>query len=156
MPVTICVDFDGTIADHCYPDIGNLIPGAVVWLRKFHVMGHKTILHTMRSDDGPDGLVLSQALKFCNDNGIHLDHVNENPSQKEWTSSPKIYGHYYVDDAAVGCPLKVNPRMGGKPFVDWHKAGPMLLDMIVDRHREEKGAVSWELGANIHPRCTTN
>ena len=42
--------------------------------------------------------------------GIEFFGVNCNPAQASWTTSPKIYSHVYVDDAAAGCPLRENPR----------------------------------------------
>lgn len=29
----ICVDFDGTLVDHRYPEIGKPVPGAIGWLK---------------------------------------------------------------------------------------------------------------------------
>ena len=45
--------------------------------------------------------------------------INENPTQKRWTNSPKVYTHMYIDDAALGCPLKMDLNLSDRPFVDW-------------------------------------
>ena len=45
--------------------------------------------------------------------------VNENPTQKNWTISPKVYAQCDVDDAALGCPLIYDETMCDRPFVDW-------------------------------------
>lgn len=134
--ITICVDFDGTIADHRYPDIGDLIPGAKEWLSLFKELGCTLILHTMRSDHGRDGPMLTQAKEFCEKHVLCIDHYNVNPTQKRWSSSPKTYAHLYIDDAAVGCPLRPNPRVGGRPFVDWDAVGPIVMERI--QHEENK------------------
>jgi len=118
----ICVDFDGTIADHVYPDIGYPVPAAFNWLKRFQEMGFKLILWTMRS-----GKELSEAVEFCKSHGIQFYGVNANPDQSSWTNSPKAYGQCYIDDNAVGCPLSENPRLGGRPFVNWDLVGPMVL-----------------------------
>lgn len=126
----IAIDFDGTIVDHLYPDVGDPVPGAIEWIKKFQEVGAKIILYTMRSDGGSDGDVLSDAVKFCEDNEIELYGVNKNPTQSSWTKSPKVYAHVYIDDAAFGCPLKDSLRSGGRPYVDWDEVGPKVMEMI--------------------------
>ena len=124
----IAVDFDGTIVDHRFPDIGSPVPGALEWLRAFKEAGATLILWTMRSDGQESGDVLTQAVEFCRSNGVEFDFANEHP--QDWTTSPKAYAHVYIDDAAFGCPLRKNPRCGGRPFVDWDVVGPSVMEMI--------------------------
>ncbi len=128
--LTIAVDFDGTIVDHRYPDIGAPACGAFDWLRELKRRGVKLILWTMRSDSSKDGPTLTNAVEFCRKHGVEFDHVNENPGQRTWTTSPKCYAHMYIDDAAVGVPLRDSPRAGGRPVVDWHRLGPMILERV--------------------------
>ena len=109
----IAVDFDGTCVTHEYPNIGKDI-GAVPVLKKLTANGHKLILNTMRSGDD-----LSDAVKWFEENEISLYGINNNPSQKFWTDSPKVYAHLYIDDAALGCPLKNDLSISERPFVDW-------------------------------------
>ena len=124
----IAVDFDGTIVDHQFPEIGDQVPGAIEWLSKYQEAGASLILWTMRSDGQDSGDVLTQAVEYCRGAGIEFDHVNENP--QDWTTSNKAYAHVYIDDAAAGVPLKENPRCGGRPFVDWDVIGPLVMEMI--------------------------
>ena len=63
------------------------------------------------------GEKLQEAVDYINSQGVDLYGVNKNPTQTNWTDSPKAYGHLYIDDAALGCPLVV-PSVG-RPFVDW-------------------------------------
>jgi len=123
----ICVDFDGTVVDHCFPDIGAPVPGAIECLKKFQKAGNLIILYTMRSDGQRYGNVLSAAVDYLEKNGIKLFGVNENPDQFEWTSSPKPYGHLYIDDSAVGCPL-IHPEDFFRPCVDWEAVGKMVSE----------------------------
>lgn len=119
----ICIDFDGTCVTHEYPDVGEDI-GAVPILKKLVANGHRLILYTMRghkSDDGRDAL--KDATDWFAKNGIELYDINKNPTQETWTVSPKVYADIYIDDAALGAPLKDN---GGRPYVDWAKAEDML------------------------------
>ena len=39
-------------------------------------------------------------------------------TQKDWTSSPEPYAHIYIDDAALGVPLK-HSYISDRPYVDW-------------------------------------
>ena len=123
----IAVDFDGTVVDHRFPDVGPDVPEAVASLQKLVADGHQIILWTMRS-----GVYLDHAVRWHRDRQIPLHGINSNPDQSSWTSSPKAYAQCYVDDAAVGCPL-IQPAEFRRPCVDWvtimellhlHDAGP--------------------------------
>lgn len=122
-PLTIAVDFDGTLCDHRYPDIGGDAPGAIRWLREFKAAGHRLLLWTMRS-----GKELDDAVAWCKERGVTFDGINANPGQESWTQSPKVYAHAYIDDAAIGCPLREYPRCGSRPVVDWDIVGPAIVE----------------------------
>lgn len=109
----IAVDFDGTCVTHEYPNIGKDI-GAVPLLKKLTDSGHKIILNTMRSGDK-----LKEAMQWFTDNNIPLYGANENPTQKSWTESPKVFANLYIDDAALGCPLIFDHAVSSRPFVNW-------------------------------------
>jgi hypothetical protein len=119
----IAIDFDGTCVTHEYPRVGKDI-GAVPVLKKLTDSGHQLILNTMRSGDE-----LADAIQWFIDNDIPLYGVNENPTQKSWTASPKVYAHLYIDDAALGCPLMFNNAVSNRPFVNWE-----LVDQYIDRN----------------------
>lgn len=134
----ICIDFDGTCVSHEFPQIGKDI-GAIPVLKELVEAGHKLILFTMRSDrkkkkkvDGETIIVeenfLADALKWFEENEIELYGVQKNPKQRFWTSSPKAYGHLYIDDANLGCPLVI-PEDGSRAYVDWLKVREMLQDL---------------------------
>jgi hypothetical protein len=126
--MVIAVDFDGTIADHVFPEVGKPVPGAFEWMKRLQEAGAKLILWTMRNDDRADGAKpLSDAVEFCRKNGIEFYCVNCNPEQHIWTRSPKCEAHLYIDDAAFGCPVIENPRKGGRPMVNWEIVGPAVL-----------------------------
>ena len=117
----IAIDFDGTCVTHDYPKVGKDI-GAVPVLKKLTDSGHQLILNTMRS-----GKELDDAVQWFIDNDIPLYGVNENPTQKSWTASPKVYAHLYIDDAALGCPLMFDHAVSNRPFVNWK-----LVDQYID------------------------
>lgn len=134
-PFYIALDFDGTLCDHRFPDIGDEVPHAFHWAREWRIAGASLILWTMRSDGrtgtgAENGPVLSDAVAWCKARGVEFHAINENPSQKAWTESLKLYAHVYVDDASLGCPLKENPRAGGRPYADFERIGPAVLAMV--------------------------
>jgi len=88
---TIAVDFDGTVVTHAYPEIGE-DAGAAPVLKELTDNGCRLILYSMRH-----GKLLDRAVEWFRVRGIPLYAVNENPSQKRWTSSPKIHADLYID-----------------------------------------------------------
>ena len=129
--MTYAIDFDGTLADHDYPDIGREVPHAFEWLKRLQEAGVRLILWTMRSDTGGDGETLTQAVEWCRERGVEFWGVNRNPEQSSWTSSPKAYAQRYVDDSAFGCPLARVPGFN-RPCVDWAVVGPALLELLAN------------------------
>lgn len=127
--VPICVDFDGTIVTHEYPLIGMPLPGAIEWMKKWQSVGGQIILFTMRS-----GASLDEAVTYLQAGGIELHGINRNPTQHNWTSSPKAYGAMYVDDAAIGCPL-TNYVGCNRPGVDWSIVGPLVFQRLLDTQK---------------------
>lgn len=115
----IAIDFDGTCVTHEYPKIGKDI-GAVDTLRALVAKGHKLMLWSMR-----DKKELEEAMEWFEQNEISLWSVNENPTQN-WTTSPKQYAHLYIDDTALGCPLKYDPWLSKRPYVDWEQVNKYL------------------------------
>jgi len=124
--MVICVDFDGTCVTHEFPRVGKDI-GSVPVLKELIENGNKLVLFTMRSNR-PNGKFLDDAVNWFSNNDIPLYGIQQNPSQSQWTSSPKAYGEVYIDDAALGCPL-VYPGGTEKPYVDWNKARKMLIEI---------------------------
>lgn len=117
----IAVDFDGTCVTHEFPKVGKDI-GAVPVLKELVEKGHKLILYTMRNGD-----LLNEAVDWFGDNGIELYGINKNPDQYKWTSSPKVYAHVYIDDAALGVPLKLDEDGHiSRPYVDWNRVRGIL------------------------------
>ena len=118
----IAVDFDGTCVTHEYPKVGKDI-GAVPVLKKLTNSGHQLILHTMRCNKE-----LEEAVEWFNKNDIPLYGINENPSQKRWTESPKIFAHLYIDDAALGIPMVTydSNLAPHRPYVNWRSVEVIL------------------------------
>lgn len=125
----IIVDCDGTVMSHEFPEIGNDI-GSVPVLKELVNSGHKLILFTMRSDS-PKGNYLTQAVNWFQENNIPLYGIQRNPTQHLWTSSPKAYGQLILDDASLNMPLKFDPSISSRPFVDWIKVRELLVEQKI-------------------------
>lgn len=123
--MTICVDFDGTIVKHCYPDIGEPIPGAVETLKWLAERGVKLILYTMRShpSDPTERDTLQEAMDWCKEQGIQFWAVNWNPGQSRWTNSKKVHCDWCIDDRNIGTPMN-------NGVLDWVRIR-VILEKIV-------------------------
>lgn len=136
--VVIAIDFDGTCVTHEFPKIGKDI-GAVPVLRALVEQGHQLVLWTMRSNrkdntgfsiEVPEihnGDFLDDAVDWFKIHDIELYGIQTNPTQHEWTTSPKAYCQLYLDDAALGAPLNFDIKVSDRPFFDWAKAKRMLV-----------------------------
>lgn len=141
-PIDICLDFDGTCVFHEFPNVGNDIPNCVNVLKKIVSKGHNIILFTMRSDrhiggntghsDIQDvtGIFLTDAINWFSERDIPLYGIQSNPTQINWTTSPKAYGHLYIDDAALGCPVLLD-QSSSRPYVEWIEVERMLINIGV-------------------------
>lgn len=123
--IIIGLDFDGTVTTHDYPHIGKPLPHCIETLKKIRAEGGRICLNTMRS-----GKELDEAVQYLKDNGIDLMGVNCNPEQKSWTDSTKVYAQIYIDDAALGCPVKFDPSMSNRKFVDWEWVDRILFHSL--------------------------
>lgn len=94
----IAVDFDGTIVEHRYPEIGKERPFAIDTLRRLQSEGHILVLWTIRR-----GERLAAAVEFCEKRGLRFNAVNRNygaPDDEPFCG--KVYADIYVDDRNVG------------------------------------------------------
>ncbi len=97
--MTIAVDFDGTIVEDKYPQIGKERPFAVATLKQLMKDGHYLILWTVRK-----GEKLDDAVKWCEDRGIRFFAVNKDYADDELDQlhhSRKIKADLFIDDRSV-------------------------------------------------------
>jgi hypothetical protein len=99
------------------------VPNAVEVLKKLNENQVKIILWTIRS-----GEFLQDAVNWFVEREIEIWAVNKNPQQRFWSKSPKAYAPIYIDDAALGCPLKSSPE-GNRPFADWFEIERLLEEI---------------------------
>ena len=87
---TIAVDFDGTIVEHAFPEIGKEMLFAFETLKALQNKGHKLILWTFR-----DGKTLEEAVAFCKEKGIEFYAVNRSFPEEDFDLSIK-YNFSYI------------------------------------------------------------
>lgn len=99
--MTIAVDFDGTIVEHRYPEIGKERPFAIQTLKQLIEDGHKLILWTVR-----EGQLLDEAVEWCAQRGIVFYAVNrdydEDVEEENRNFSRKLKVGMFIDDRNVG------------------------------------------------------
>ena len=95
----IAVDFDGTIVEDAYPNIGKPQLFAFDTLKRLQNDGHRLILWTFRH-----GKKLDEAVTFCKDNGIYFYAVNKSYPEEELNRkvSRKIHADFFIDDRNIG------------------------------------------------------
>ncbi len=93
------IDFDGTLCENKYPDIGQPIQEVVDYIRSAQAEGNRVILWTYRVRDR-----LQAAVDWCAEKGIVFDAVNENLQEiVEYYGgdSRKVSADFYIDDRAI-------------------------------------------------------
>lgn len=99
--MTIAIDFDGTIVEHKYPQIGKEIPFAIATLKRLQDDGHRLILWSCR-----EGRLLEDAIAFCRERGVEFFAVNSNYPDEDVDAdairSRKLKADMFIDDRNVG------------------------------------------------------
>ena len=99
--MTIAVDFDGTIVEHRYPQIGEEIPFAIETLKMLIKDKHRLILWSVR-----EGELLDEAVEWCRQRGVEFYAVNrdypEEEKEKNNHFSRKLKADLFIDDRNVG------------------------------------------------------
>ncbi|SEH05389.1 BT0820 family HAD-type phosphatase [Candidatus Venteria ishoeyi] len=95
----IAVDFDGTIVEHKYPEIGEELLFAFETLKQLQKQGHQLILWTFRAEKP-----LDDAVEYCRENGVEFYAVNKSYPEEVYdeTISRKVDADCFIDDRNVG------------------------------------------------------
>lgn len=129
--IKIAVDFDGTIVEHAYPEIGKEMLFAFLTLKELNKKGVRLILWTFRS-----GKELEEAVEYCRKNGIEFYAVNKNYPEEVMneTISRKIDADIFIDDR----------NLGG--FPGWSAVWQMLNPFEVEQKAAERKIASKQPG----------
>ena len=109
----IAIDFDGTIVEDAYPNIGKPMIFAFETMKKLQSEGHRLILWTYRSDRK-----LQEAVDFCKQQGLEFYAINKSYPEEEFDGkiSRKINATFFVDDRNIG------------GFIGWTAVHKLLLN----------------------------
>lgn len=105
----IAVDFDGTLVENKWPDIGATNEKVLDYCKSERAKGARIILWTNRV-----GEPLTNAIKWCQDHGLLLDAINDNIQESIdffGFNTRKIYADEFIDDRmAKGFDLPYVPK----------------------------------------------
>ena len=109
----IAIDFDGTIVEDAYPNIGKPMIFAFETMKKLQSEGHRLILWTYRTDKK-----LQEAVNFCKQQGLEFYAINKSYPEEEFDGkiSRKINAAFFVDDRNIG------------GFIGWTAVHKLLLN----------------------------
>jgi len=99
LPYIVAVDFDGTLCENAYPEIGKPKHEVIETIKEYQGYGWKTILWTCRNYDA-----LDQAVAWCAEHGLTFDAVNTNLQEVQdlfGGDTRKVFADVYIDDKNV-------------------------------------------------------
>ena len=99
--MTIAVDFDGTIVENRFPEIGEERPFAVDTLKMLIQDRHLLILWSCR-----EGQLLEDAVNWCRERGVEFYAVNRDYPEESTENNPhfsrKLKADLFIDDRNIG------------------------------------------------------
>ncbi|MFM1947734.1 MAG: hypothetical protein RL207_2017 [Bacteroidota bacterium] len=118
----IYLDFDGTVVEHYFPEIGAENPHAIKVIARLQAAGHEVVLNTYRADI--DMQHVQEALDF-----IHSFDEIKQPIEKFLPQKlePRSFdlevakesNQLYIDDISAGIPMRRNIALEHGMMVDW-------------------------------------
>lgn len=98
-PPILAVDFDGTLVENKFPEIGAIKEDVFTAVLAYQAAGWRIILWTCRTDN-----MLEDAVNFCKANGLIPDEVNRNIPEVQAVyggDTRKVFANMYIDDRNV-------------------------------------------------------
>lgn len=100
LPYIVAVDFDGTLCEDAYPDIGKPKIEVINAIKEYQSYGWKIILWTCRNFEA-----LNQAVEWCKQQGLEFDAINTNLLEVQeffgGGDTRKVFADVYIDDKNV-------------------------------------------------------
>lgn len=110
----VAVDFDGTIVEHRYPEMGRVLPGAVATLQWVSTWADIIIWTCRHTEKNLEEMRLTLAF-----HEIPYDRINDNMGTVGFEPRPKIYYDICIDDRNLEMAVR---------GVDWGKIHRMLKE----------------------------
>ena len=99
LPKIVAVDFDGTLVEDKFPEIGRPRVNMIQAVKQLQAAGVRVVLWTCRDHDS-----LKTAVDWCKEkHGLIFDAVNENVAEVQQmfnNDTRKVYADLYIDDKA--------------------------------------------------------
>ncbi len=92
------IDFDGTITDGQFPQMGNIRPDAARVIQRLVIAGHSVIIWTCRPINEKGVMEME---KWLEEKGVPYHGINENAREIKFTTGQKIYADVYIDDRNI-------------------------------------------------------
>lgn len=99
LPYIVAVDFDGTLCENAYPEIGAPKQEVIDAVKSYRKYGWRVVLWTCRNREQ-----LEHALEWCKAQGLEFDAVNTNIPEVQATfggDTRKVFADVYIDDKNV-------------------------------------------------------
>lgn len=100
LPKIIAVDFDGTLVEDKFPEIGRPRGNMIQAIKQFQAAGIRVVLWTCRDHEA-----LKTAVDWCREeHGLVFDAVNENVAEVQQmfnNDTRKVYADLYIDDKTI-------------------------------------------------------
>ncbi|MFW6310950.1 MAG: hydrolase [Nanoarchaeota archaeon] len=100
-PPIIAIDFDGTIAENAYPELGDIKEEAKEFINFLKDEGIRVVIWTCRTNE-------EEVKEHLIKNGVHFDAFNNNDAitneefeEYGFEDSRKIGADYVIDDRAI-------------------------------------------------------
>lgn len=122
VPLRIGIDFDGTMVEHRFPEIGAEVPESVRVVRRISDAGHIVVVWSCRS-----GRFADDAMAWFRRRDMRVRPAEWSPPRppdRPW----KTYVDVYIDDRALGVPLVAPAESGLAPYVDWLRVEVLLQE----------------------------
>ena len=97
--LVIAIDFDGTICDLSFPEVGRMKLDADTYINMLYDEGHHILIHTCRT-----GIYEGLAQTFLKEQEIHYHYINSNmPYMIELYGQDcrKLSADIYIDDKCL-------------------------------------------------------
>lgn len=134
----IAVDFDGTLVEHRYPQIGEEMLFAFETCKQLQKLGHQLIMWTYRH-----GKELDEAVEYCRKKGLEFYAINKSYPEEEFdpeTASRKLDVDLFIDDRNVG------------GFPGWSEIWQMINPDSIDSEYSELSNLSIRGNASVGSR----
>lgn len=109
----VAFDFDGTIVNDAFPEIGTLKEFAKETINKFKEMGGRVLIHTCRANEHEQ-----MVREFLDNNGVVYDTINENHHEMQ--------AMYKNDPRKLGADLYIDDKGYKVDKIDWREVASVL------------------------------